>query len=69
MTKRVKMNPAGMDRDSHTNGMAYWPIVIAGAVAGVVWSGLDPATTKLSATELVRLMPLLIHPSFVHACF
>ena len=69
MSKRVKMQPMDFDPSTRPRGTPLWPIVIAGAVAGVMWSGFDLQTTRASATELTRLMPLLIHPWAYHACF
>lgn len=62
MTKRVNMSQPEQS-DSHQR-IPLWPFIIAGAAAGVLWSGVDPDDFKTIVTDPLRYLGSAIKPLF-----
>jgi hypothetical protein len=63
------MCPPASNGAENSKAGSLWPILIAGAAAGAVWSGLDTDLTRASAIELARLPMAFTHQWFYSACF
>lgn len=54
MTKRHNMEPPRETGPTGPGHNPLWPVILAGALVGIVWAGLDPDTLDIATSELLR---------------